>query len=139
MRYGEAEMRRSCHVAFKLAQSRRRQVTSVDKANVLDCSRLWREVVTRIAQQYADVQLRHTYVDSAAMALVSHPTALSVLLRRTFGDMLMTAGAIVGSSESWDRRVSAAQWGSTNRCTAPPPILPEKALPILWERFFQSR
>ena len=99
MRYGEAEIERIAHVAFKLAQSRRRQVTSADKANVLDCSRLWREVVTRIAQEYPDVQLRHTYVDSAAMALVSHPTAFDVLLTENmFGDILSDqAGAIVGS------------------------------------------
>ena len=99
MRYGEAEIERIAHVAFKLAQSRRRRVTSVDKANVLDCSRLWREVVTRIAQEYPDVQLRHTYVDSAAMALVAHPTDFDVLLTENmFGDILSDqAGAIVGS------------------------------------------
>jgi len=99
MRYSEAEIERIAHVAFKLAQSRRRQVTSVDKANVLDCSRLWREVVTRIAQEYPDVQLRHTYVDSAAMALVAHPTDFDVLLTENmFGDILSDqAGAIVGS------------------------------------------
>jgi 3-isopropylmalate dehydrogenase len=99
MRYGEAEIERIAHVAFKLAQSRRRRVTSVDKANVLDCSRLWREVVTRIAQEYPDVQLRHTYVDSAAMALVAHPTEFDVLLTENmFGDILSDqAGAIAGS------------------------------------------
>jgi 3-isopropylmalate dehydrogenase len=99
MRYGEAEIERIARVAFKLAQSRRRRVTSVDKANVLDCSRLWREVVTRIAQEYPDVQLRHTYVDSAAMALVAHPTEFDVLLTENmFGDILSDqAGAIAGS------------------------------------------
>jgi 3-isopropylmalate dehydrogenase len=99
MRYGEAEIERIAHVAFKLARSRRRRVTSVDKANVLDCSRLWREVVTRIAQEYPDVQLRHTYVDSAAMALVAHPKEFDVLLTENmFGDILSDqAGAIAGS------------------------------------------
>jgi 3-isopropylmalate dehydrogenase len=99
MRYAEPEIERIARVAFELAQSRRRQVTSVDKANVLDCSRLWREVVTRIAQQYPEVQLRHTYVDSAAMALVSRPTDFDVLLTENmFGDILSDqAGAIVGS------------------------------------------
>jgi len=99
MRYREPEIERIARVAFELAQSRRRQVTSVDKANVLDCSRLWREVVTRVAQEYPDVQLRHTYVDSAAMALVSHPADFDVLLTENmFGDILSDqAGAIVGS------------------------------------------
>jgi len=99
MRYREPEIERITRVAFELAQSRRRRVTSVDKANVLDCSRLWREVVTRIAQEYPDVQLRHTYVDSAAMALVSRPTDFDVLLTENmFGDILSDqAGAIVGS------------------------------------------
>jgi 3-isopropylmalate dehydrogenase len=99
MRYREPEIERIARVAFKLARSRRRQVTSVDKANVLDCSRLWREVVTRVARQYPEVQLRHTYVDSAAVALVSHPTSFDVLLTENmFGDILSDqAGAIVGS------------------------------------------
>jgi 3-isopropylmalate dehydrogenase len=99
MRYSEPEIERIARVAFELAQSRRRQVTSVDKANVLDCSRLWREVVTRVSKQYPDVQLRHTYVDSAAMALVAHPTSFDVLLTENmFGDILSDqAGAIAGS------------------------------------------
>src|ERR1700722_7474959 len=90
---------RIAEVAFDLARSRRRQVTSVDKANVLDCSRLWREIVTRVATQYADVELRHMYVDFAAMALLSHPTRFDVLLTENmFGDILSDqAGAIVGS------------------------------------------
>jgi len=99
MCYRESEIERIAHVAFDLARSRRRQLTSVDKANVLDCSRLWREVVTRVARQYSDVQLRHMYVDSAAMKLVSHPTSFDVLLTENmFGDILSDqAGAIVGS------------------------------------------
>ncbi len=99
MRYGEAEIERIARVAFELAQSRRRLVTSVDKANVLDCSRLWRDVVTSVARDYPGVQLKHTYVDSAAMALVSHPRDFDVLLTENmFGDILSDqAGAIVGS------------------------------------------
>jgi 3-isopropylmalate dehydrogenase len=99
MRYREPEIERIARVAFELARSRRRQVTSVDKANVLDCSRLWRDVVTRVAKEYPEVQLRHTYVDSAAMSLVSHPTDFDVLLTENmFGDILSDqAGAIVGS------------------------------------------
>lgn len=99
MRYAEAEIERITRVAFELARSRRRRVTSVDKANVLDCSRLWREVVTRIAAEYPDVQLRHIYVDSATMALVTRPTDFDVLLTENmFGDILSDqAGSIMGS------------------------------------------
>ena len=99
MRYAEPEIERITRVAFELARPRRRKVTSVDKANVLDCSRLWREVITRVGKEYPDVQLSHMYVDSAAMALVSHPTSFDVLLTENmFGDILSDqAGSVVGS------------------------------------------
>jgi 3-isopropylmalate dehydrogenase len=99
MRYAEAEIERIAHVAFQLARSRRRKVTSVDKANVLDCSRLWREVVARVGLQYSDVKLSHMYVDSAAMALVARPADFDVVLTENmFGDILSDqAGAVVGS------------------------------------------
>jgi 3-isopropylmalate dehydrogenase len=99
MSYSEPEIERIARVAFELARGRRKSVTSVDKANVLDCSRLWREVVSRIAQQYPDVKLAHMYVDSAAMALVAHPASFDVILTENmFGDILSDqAGAVVGS------------------------------------------
>ena len=99
MRYTEAEIERIAHVGFELARTRRRKLTSVDKANVLDCSRLWREVVTRVGQQYTDVRLSHAYVDSAAMALVARPADFDVVLTENmFGDILSDqAGAVVGS------------------------------------------
>jgi 3-isopropylmalate dehydrogenase len=99
MRYSEPEIERIAHLAFELARQRRKKVTSVDKANVLDCSRLWREVVTGVARNYADVKLLHMYVDSAAMALVARPTDFDVLLTENmFGDILSDqAGAVVGS------------------------------------------
>jgi 3-isopropylmalate dehydrogenase len=99
MRYGESEIERIAKVGFELARSRRRKVTSVDKANVLDCSRLWREVVTRVGQQYSEVKLSHMYVDSAAMALVARPADFDVVLTENmFGDILSDqAGAVVGS------------------------------------------
>jgi 3-isopropylmalate dehydrogenase len=99
MTYTEPEIERIARVAFELAMKRRRKLLSVDKANVLECSRLWREVVTRIAQDYPDVKLTHQYVDSAAMLLVQRPADIDVLLTENmFGDILSDqAGGIVGS------------------------------------------
>jgi len=99
MRYREPEIERIARVAFELARTRRRRVLSVDKANVLECSRLWREVVTRVALDYPDVKLTHQYVDSAAMLLVLHPAHLDVILTENmFGDILSDqAGGLVGS------------------------------------------
>src|ERR1700687_4245920 len=99
MRYAEPEIERIARVAFELAMKRRRKVLSVDKANVLECSRLWREVVTRVAKDYPDVKLAHQYVDSAAMLLVQRPTDVDVLLTENmFGDIVSDqAGGVVGS------------------------------------------
>jgi 3-isopropylmalate dehydrogenase len=99
MRYGENEIERIARVAFELALKRRRKVLSVDKANVLECSRLWRDVVTRVAKDYPEVKLGHQYVDSAAMLLVQRPTDFDVLLTENmFGDILSDqAGGVVGS------------------------------------------
>jgi 3-isopropylmalate dehydrogenase len=99
MRYSEPEVERIARVAFELARSRRRKVTSVDKANVLECSRLWRETVTRVATDYRDVTLEHAYVDSCSMALVARPASFDVMLTENmFGDILSDeAGAVVGS------------------------------------------
>jgi len=99
MRYTEPDVERIARVAFESARARHKKVTSVDKANVLDCSRLWRDVVSRISKDYPDVQLSHMYVDSAAMALVSRPTSFDVLLTENmFGDILSDqAGSVVGS------------------------------------------
>jgi 3-isopropylmalate dehydrogenase len=99
MRYTEPEIERIAIVAFDLAMKRRRKVLSVDKANVLECSRLWREVVTGVAKNYPDVKLGHQYVDSAAMLLVQRPTDFDVILTENmFGDILSDqAGGVVGS------------------------------------------
>lgn len=99
MRYGEQEIERIARVAFELAMQRKRKVLSVDKANVLECSRLWREVVTRLAKDYPQVALKHQYVDSAAMLLVQHPAEFDVILTENmFGDILSDqAGGVVGS------------------------------------------
>ena len=99
MRYGEPEIERIAQVAFELATTRRGKVLSVDKANVLDCSRLWREVVKRVAAGFPEVELSHMYVDSAAMVLVARPAEFDVILTENmFGDILSDeAGGIIGS------------------------------------------
>ena len=99
MTYGEPAIERIARVAFDLALKRRQKVLSVDKANVLECSRLWREVVTRCSKDYPTVQLSHMYVDSAAMSLVQRPKDFDVILTENmFGDILSDqAGGVVGS------------------------------------------
>jgi 3-isopropylmalate dehydrogenase len=99
MVYTRAEIRRIAAVAFDAARSRGRRVTSVDKANVLEVSRLWREVVTEVASGYPDVTLEHMYVDACAMKLALSPSSFDVLLTENlFGDILSDeAGAVVGS------------------------------------------
>jgi 3-isopropylmalate dehydrogenase len=99
MRYSAPEIERIARVAFELAQTRRRRLLSVDKANVLECSRLWREVVTEVARDFSDVHLSHMYVDSAAMSLVLKPSEFDVILTENmFGDILSDqAGGVVGS------------------------------------------
>jgi 3-isopropylmalate dehydrogenase len=99
MTYGEQAIARIARIAFDLAAKRRNKVLSVDKANVLECSRLWREVVIRCAKDYPGVQLSHMYVDSAAMSLVQRPKDFDVVLTENmFGDILSDqAGGVVGS------------------------------------------
>ena len=99
MRYGEDEIERIARMAFELARRRRSKVLSVDKSNVLECSRLWREVVSRVGRDYGDVHLSHMYVDSAAMALVMRPAQFDVIVTENmFGDILSDqAGGVVGS------------------------------------------
>ncbi len=99
MTYSVHEIERVARVAFQLAQARRRKVTSVDKANVLECSQLWRQVVSRVAQGFPDVTLEHQLVDSCAMKLVTAPASFDVILTENlFGDILSDeAAAITGS------------------------------------------
>ena len=97
--YSASEIDRVAQVAFEAARGRRRLVTSVDKANVLEVSQLWRETVARVARDYPEVRLEHSYVDTAAMRLISDPATFDVVLTENmFGDILsdLTAGLIGG-------------------------------------------
>ncbi len=97
--YREHEIERVAHRAFQLARQRRKKVTSVDKANVLESSRLWREVVTRVGESYRDVELEHLYVDNCAMRLIDRPTSFDVLLTNNmFGDILSDEEAMLTGS-----------------------------------------
>jgi len=98
-RYTRREVERIAHVAFKAARGRRGRVTSVDKANVLASSRLWRRVVAAVAAEYPDVALDHMYVDAAAMALVTDPRRFDVILTENlFGDILSDALSVLPGS-----------------------------------------
>jgi 3-isopropylmalate dehydrogenase len=99
LRYSVPEIERIARVAFHAARSRRSLVTSVDKANVLEVSQLWRETVTRVAAEYPDVRLEHLYVDFAAMKLISDPASLDVVLTENlFGDILSDEAAVLAGS-----------------------------------------
>ena len=99
LRYTEAEVERVARVAFGAARRRRRRLLSVDKANVLETSQLWRETVTRLAQDFPDVTLEHAYVDYAAMRLVTDSAAIDVLLTENmFGDILSDEAAVLAGS-----------------------------------------
>ena len=99
LRYSVAEIERVARVAFQSARERRGLVTSVDKANVLEVSQLWRDTVTRVSADYPDVKLEHLYVDFAAMRLVSSPASFDVLLTENlFGDILSDEAAVLTGS-----------------------------------------
>ena len=99
MRYSEAEIRRIARVAFEAARKRARRVCSVDKANVLETSQLWREVVTAAARDFPDVELSHMYVDNCAMQLVKNPRQFDVIVTgNLFGDILSDEASMLTGS-----------------------------------------
>jgi 3-isopropylmalate dehydrogenase len=99
MQYSASEIERVARVAFQAAQTRRGKVTSVDKANILETSQLWREVVTRVARDFPDVKLDHLLVDTCAMLLVTDPRRFDVILTENlFGDILSDEAAVLTGS-----------------------------------------
>ena len=99
MVYNEEEIRRIATVAFETARKRRNKVCSVEKSNVLETSRLWKEVVIETHRQYADVELTHMYVDNAAMQLVRDPSQFDVILTgNIFGDILSDEASVITGS-----------------------------------------
>jgi 3-isopropylmalate dehydrogenase len=119
MAYDEGEITRVVRYAFELARARRRRLTSVDKANVLSCSRLWRQITQEIGSAYPDIELRHLLVDACAMNLIRQPREFDVIVTENmFGDILtdeasMLAGSVgmLPSASLGDRRTAHGQFG----------------------------
>jgi len=99
MAYTTTEITRVAHVAFRSARQRRGKVSSVDKANVLESSRLWRQTVDQVAAEYPDITLEHVLVDAAAMYLITHPAQFDVILTANmFGDILTDEASVLTGS-----------------------------------------
>ncbi len=97
--YSESEIRRIAHVAFQLAMQRNKKVCSIDKANVLEVTELWKEIATEVGKEYPEVQLSHMYVDNAAMQLVRNPKQFDVMVTgNLFGDILSDEAAMLTGS-----------------------------------------
>ena len=113
LQYTEHEIRRIAHVAFKMARGRRKLVTSVDKANILTSSRLWRDVVIDVAKEYPDIELNHMYVDNASMQMVRDPSQFDVIVtENTFGDILSDEASQIAGSIGM---IPSASLGDNNR------------------------
>lgn len=99
LEYYDFEIRRIVELAFKLAKGRRKKVTSVDKANVLESSRLWRQIATQVGNENPDIQLEHQLVDSAAMKLITGPASMDVVVTENmFGDILTDEASVLAGS-----------------------------------------
>ena len=99
LEYYDYEIRRVVELAFKLAKGRKKKVTSVDKANVLESSRLWRQIATKVGEENPDIELEHMLVDTAAMRLVSSPASFDVIVTENmFGDILTDEASVLSGS-----------------------------------------
>jgi len=97
--YTESEIRRIAHSAFQIAQKRDKRLCSVDKANVLECTELWREILSEVHKEYPDIELTHMYVDNAAMQLIRAPKQFDVMVTTNmFGDILSDAASMLTGS-----------------------------------------
>lgn len=97
--YSEFEIERIAHLAFKAARNRKKKLTLVDKANVLESSRLWRKVVSKVAKDYSDVTLDFLFVDNAAMQIILNPAQFDVILTENmFGDIISDEASVIGGS-----------------------------------------
>jgi len=139
MRYTAVEIERVALRAFELARTRRRQVLSVDKANVLETSRLWRSVVNQVAERYPDVTCSHMLVDAFAMDLLRRPQAFDVVVTENlFGDILTDEASMLTGAHG---HAALGEPGhrhagdSSSRFTARRRTSPEKASPTRLARF----
>ena len=140
--YSEAEVERITRMAFEIARGRQRRVTNVDKANVLESSRLWRAVVTRVAADYPEVALNHMYVDNAAMQLVRDPKQFDVIVTTNmFGDILSDEASMITGSIGMLPSASLGQGILALRAGAwfSAPIRPDKTGPTRLLPFCRRR
>jgi 3-isopropylmalate dehydrogenase len=99
LKYTESEIERILRVGFELARNRRKKLTSVDKQNVLESSRLWREIAIELSAEYSDIELEHILVDNAAMQLIRNPSSFDVIVsENTFGDILTDEASVLSGS-----------------------------------------
>ncbi|WP_448663548.1 3-isopropylmalate dehydrogenase [Sphingomonas sp. CJ20] len=115
MSYDEVEVERIARVGFEMAKRRKKKLCSVDKANVLETSQLWRDVVNEMSVQYPDIELTHMYVDNAAMQLVRRPTAFDVIVTgNLFGDILSDQASMCAGSIGMLPSASLSAWSGGN-------------------------
>ncbi|MGV3129664.1 3-isopropylmalate dehydrogenase [Staphylococcus simulans] len=111
--YSKEEIERLAHAAFKLAQSRRKKLTSVDKENVLASSKLWRKTINEVAASYPDVEVQHLLVDACSMHLITNPTQFDVIVTENlFGDILSDEASVIPGSLGVSPSVSYGQKGT---------------------------